>query len=751
MFSYALLVLFMEVYFLFREMPEDFSRDLFSFSVISFFFFYSVLEHVFSIFAGKLPAAFFSVLPSALLFVLLNDFELLPYLGIASLLAAALRLVFSHLPFCQKIIVLGSFVLEAAAIALCLALDCFKGGEKSSLLMFVFLSVLVLSALVELIVEKSKNSYPFMLFLILAVILTFIPVKTEPIDWSIVAKAGERIADRMGDIYNSVTYYFADLFNDDEYTTGYSSLDVTGESVGKSYKTQLLLSTYERPYFVFEDPETKEMMKRKRTMYLAGGRGVGKEELVEYLDFLYSNGVTKEYAELFSRTSKLNVEYVFLKTGDVIAPSNSYEIFQGTKRIYEGTSEQIHKKGYSITSQYIDIDYGSVYLTSLMRRSAAGKTFSYEEACSYAFELYGIDLRDSVSEEEFYRIIAGMDETRSANSQAALLAESSVKGASARMKELAQTLTGSYNNDYDKCKAIESYLRQYTYSYSVSEGKSRGEGMSTYEGMDKIAESFLFESGKGYCVHYTSAMVTLLRLSGIPARAVSGYRYVFPFEAQDSYKVSGNCAHTWPEAYIENVGWVPFEPTSAYLAAENRTWNKVMKVRSEAEETPSEIEQQPEITDYGVVDVPDFEEEEEEVDTQKLLTLKIAGVVLPVVLSVVFLLLLLILGAFLIRELSYKNASPDQKLRTDVEQIKKYIRKYSKEEFYDRGFLSDYTLRVPQDLRADSEAVFSLYYRLLYADREGFEVTDADNLRAKRLREAVKKSFTRRNDSKNGA
>jgi transglutaminase-like putative cysteine protease len=98
--------------------------------------------------------------------------------------------------------------------------------------------------------------------------------------------------------------------------------------------------------------------------------------------------------------------------------------------------------------------------------------------------------------------------------------------------------------------------------------------MSTDAGMADIADRFLFETQTGYCVHYTSAMVMLLRLSGIPARASFGYRYVFPFEKEEAYEVDGGCAHTWPEAYLAGIGWVPFEPTAGVLKPAAYTWRR---------------------------------------------------------------------------------------------------------------------------------------------------------------------------------
>ena len=54
----------------------------------------------------------------------------------------------------------------------------------------------------------------------------------------------------------------------------------------------------------------------------------------------------------------------------------------------------------------------------------------------------------------------------------------------------------------------------------------------------------------------------LARAYGIPARYVQGYRA----DVGNNMKaeVSSTAAHAWPEAYIEGIGWLNFEPTPGY-------------------------------------------------------------------------------------------------------------------------------------------------------------------------------------------
>lgn len=83
-----------------------------------------------------------------------------------------------------------------------------------------------------------------------------------------------------------------------------------------------------------------------------------------------------------------------------------------------------------------------------------------------------------------------------------------------------------------------------------------------------VTEHFLFDSGEGFCQHYASAGVLLLRELGIPARYVTGY--MLPESAflenppnEDGYTmlVKDSNAHAWVEIYKSGTGWIPIEMT----------------------------------------------------------------------------------------------------------------------------------------------------------------------------------------------
>ncbi len=81
-------------------------------------------------------------------------------------------------------------------------------------------------------------------------------------------------------------------------------------------------------------------------------------------------------------------------------------------------------------------------------------------------------------------------------------------------------------------------------------------------------EYFLGESKKGYCKHYASASVMILRAMNVPARLATGYivtKASFD-ETSDGYEalVKDSDAHAWVEIYLNGVGWVPYEVTKGF-------------------------------------------------------------------------------------------------------------------------------------------------------------------------------------------
>ncbi|MBM6730464.1 DUF58 domain-containing protein [Bifidobacterium pullorum subsp. saeculare] len=86
-----------------------------------------------------------------------------------------------------------------------------------------------------------------------------------------------------------------------------------------------------------------------------------------------------------------------------------------------------------------------------------------------------------------------------------------------------------------------------------------GDGRNNLE----VVGDFL-ERRSGYCSHYASALAVLGRALGVPTRMVLGYSASgVQAEADFTYEVTAEQLHAWVEAYIDDVGWVPFDVTPA--------------------------------------------------------------------------------------------------------------------------------------------------------------------------------------------
>jgi transglutaminase-like putative cysteine protease len=76
-------------------------------------------------------------------------------------------------------------------------------------------------------------------------------------------------------------------------------------------------------------------------------------------------------------------------------------------------------------------------------------------------------------------------------------------------------------------------------------------------------DEFLFDTREGYCQHFSSAFVVLMRAAGIPARVVTGYAGGSYNRIGDYWLVRRSDAHAWAEVWLPGRGWVREDPTAA--------------------------------------------------------------------------------------------------------------------------------------------------------------------------------------------
>lgn len=80
-------------------------------------------------------------------------------------------------------------------------------------------------------------------------------------------------------------------------------------------------------------------------------------------------------------------------------------------------------------------------------------------------------------------------------------------------------------------------------------------------GTDAVDE-FLFDTRLGFCEHFASAFVFLMRAAGVPARVVTGYQGGEINPVDGSLVVRQSDAHAWAEVWLGGRGWIRVDPTA---------------------------------------------------------------------------------------------------------------------------------------------------------------------------------------------
>lgn len=76
-------------------------------------------------------------------------------------------------------------------------------------------------------------------------------------------------------------------------------------------------------------------------------------------------------------------------------------------------------------------------------------------------------------------------------------------------------------------------------------------------------DEFLFDQKVGFCEHFSSSFVVLMRNAGVPARVVTGFAGGVRNPLGNYWVVRRMDAHAWAEVWLPGRGWVRVDPTAA--------------------------------------------------------------------------------------------------------------------------------------------------------------------------------------------
>lgn len=140
----------------------------------------------------------------------------------------------------------------------------------------------------------------------------------------------------------------------------------------------------------------------------------------------------------------------------------------------------------------------------------------------------------------------------------------------ARIGDLAAEVSRGATSALERAATLEHFLR-HAYHYTL-------DTLSPAQPRTSLA-SFLFETRRGHCEYFATALAVMLRTQGIPSRLATGFVAANYNPLTGYYEVRALDAHAWVEAYVPEHGWVLFEPTPpSILPSAPRSANTALAV-----------------------------------------------------------------------------------------------------------------------------------------------------------------------------
>ncbi len=265
------------------------------------------------------------------------------------------------------------------------------------------------------------------------------------------------------------------------------------------------------------------------------------------------------------------------------------------------------------------------------------------------------------------------------------------------------------SGSYEKLRRIESFLSSMTYTGQP------GELPEEVNSPEAFADYLILDSQRGYCTHFATAFVLLARSQGIPARYVQGYSFMTQSGVTE---VRSDHAHAWPEAYVEGIGWIGFEPTPGYKL--DSGW----KIQSRREtEAGTSYQYAVEEEDEEEADEAGQNKQEQQIQNRSGAS---DGADFPVIPGVLFLLGALSLLA-VIRKQRYQRMSDAEKIRVQSRRCLRHLKLL--------GYtarpgetLTEFGQRAVKGLPEDLLTFLPLYEKVLYSGKDVLpaEVNDAE-------------------------
>ncbi|WP_167959303.1 DUF4129 domain-containing transglutaminase family protein [Anaerosporobacter faecicola] len=413
--------------------------------------------------------------------------------------------------------------------------------------------------------------------LIIVICVMTMPMHKEPIQWKGIRKVIAMVQDKGEIFIEQVRLFFEGKDGSYEMAFGgYAEGDTElgGEVVVEGHSPRITLkvksSSKETPGYLIGSVKNVYTGSGWKTTVKNADKN-SKEYMNDLFEMICALSREGQDGNQFIRYNNYEILYEDMKTTTKFYPLKTYHFVGNTDtKIKSGRYPSLHFKklrgeGTNYVVYFYELNLDNSDFQEMLRKADAFsydtyiKEFDQNETRKFANQIKQIN-----SDDWDYLTKEHMEVLQKRLNQIYENYTALPDSVPQRVYNLVEEITSGKTNNYDKMRAIESYLNTYTYTTTPDKRK---------KGQDFV-DQFLFDNKQGYCTYFASAMAVMGRCLGIPTRYVEGFYLNYENEKDSYYTVKNTDAHAWVEAYFNGVGWIPFEPTPGYVVDRYRQWEK---------------------------------------------------------------------------------------------------------------------------------------------------------------------------------
>ena len=402
-----------------------------------------------------------------------------------------------------------------------------------------------------------------------------------------------------------------------------------------------------------------------------------------------------EHVQDYIRNGLMNIDVKGIKTAHVFAPTKYVPVLRNHETKQTGGDLCFLKKQQNhYSADFIRLNREYEKFDDLLNTVGSQDGGMSEESLSAAADLVP-------GSEHFEFTVKGLQEYRNHIYE--------VYGQKPAVSEelnvlLEETLAGA-ESSYEKLQRIEALLSGMEYT------KKPGVLPPEVNSASAFLDYLVLQTKRGYCTHFATAFVLMARAEGIPARYVQGYS--FPVTSGIT-NVMSDQAHAWPEAYLEGIGWIVFEPTPG--SRKTSGWNVSDGASNSDKEGYNPYDHYADRKDTG----SETEVPTEPAKTENPVKKISEKLYIPLLLAVLFL-LLFIPADLLIRSVRYRNLSGRDKAVYLFSRCLRVL-KHMGLQPENGETLSEFTVRAEGTIPELDLSIIELYEEIIYGERPASDI-----------------------------